>query len=229
VVIWVSMRAFLEPTAYIESDHPAIIRFAQSAVVDAVTPVDKAVRLYYAVRDRIRYNPYCTSITMDHYRAHYVLAQKQGFCIQKAIVLAAAARAADIPSRLGFAIVRNHLATHRLIEMMKTDLFVFHGYNAFFLNDKWVKATPAFDLALCERFGTLPLEFDGSADSIFHPYDRAGKRHMEYVYDYGQFEDFPFNLMLSEFRKYYPHFFDLLKGQGADIAQELSGDFRNEE
>ena len=88
---------------------------------------------------------------------------------------------------------------------MKTDLFVFHGYTTLFLDGKWVKATPAFDIKLCERFGVLPLEFDGSTDSIFHPFDSSGKRHMEYVHDYGVFDDFPFELMIEEFKKYYPH------------------------
>jgi transglutaminase-like putative cysteine protease len=142
-----------------------------------------------------------------------VLARKEGFCIQKAILLAAAARTLGIPARLGYANVRNHLATKKLLKLMKTDLFVFHGYTSLFLDGKWVKATPAFDIKLCERFGTKPLEFDGGTDSVFHPYDSSGKRHMEYVHDYGIFDDFPFEQMLDEFKKYYPHLMDHLSGE----------------
>lgn len=213
------------PTFYIESDHPEIVRFAREAAGDAVTAVEQAVRLYYAVRDGFRYNPYRLSLEKDPYRASYVLAAGEGFCIQKAILLAAAGRSLGIPCRLGFANVRNHLATKKLLELMQTDLFVFHGYTTFFLHGAWVKATPAFDLGLCEKFGILPLEFDGMADSIFHPLDRSGQRHMEYVHDYGQFDDLPYDLMLSEFRKYYPHIWAYYEAQGT-FSQ--TGAFRTE-
>ncbi len=207
------MKEFIEPTSYINCDNPDILRFALEASGAAGSKKDQAVRLYYAVRDGFAYNPYCLTLDKAHYRASYVLERREGFCIQKAILLAAAARALEIPARLGFANVRNHLATKKLLKLMKTDLFVFHGYTALNLDGKWVKATPAFDIRLCERFGTLPLEFDGSADSVFHPYDSSGKRHMEYVHDYGIFDDFPFDQMLYEFEKYYPHLMDHLSGE----------------
>jgi len=207
------MKEFIEPTSYIDSDNPDVLKFASEASGSAGSRKDKAVRLYYAVRDGFTYNPYCLTLDKSRYKASYVLERREGFCIQKAILLAAAARALGIPARLGFANVRNHLATKKLIDLMKTDLFVFHGYTALNLDGKWVKATPAFDIKLCERFGTKPLEFDGGSDSVFHPFDGAGKRHMEYVHDYGIFDDFPFEKMLDEFEKYYPHLMDHLSGQ----------------
>lgn len=199
------MEELLKPSAYIDSNHPDVCRFALEAAGTSDSKKEQAVRLYYAVRDGFTYNPYCLTLMKEHYRASYVIGRKEGFCIQKAILLAAVARALGIPSRLGFATVRNHLATKKMLKLMKTDLFVFHGYTTLFLDGKWVKATPAFDIKLCERFGVLPLEFDGSTDSLFHPFDSSGKRHMEYVHDYGVFDDFPYELMLDEFKKYYPH------------------------
>jgi transglutaminase-like putative cysteine protease len=220
-------KTLLESTTYIESAHPAIMSFAQSATQNSDTTREKAIRLYYAVRDGIRYNPYCTSLTESHYRASYVLEQHQGFCVQKAILLAAVARAVGVPCRLGFAIVRNHLATQKLIDIMQTDLFVFHGYTVFLIDGAWVKATPAFDLALCEKFGVRPLEFDGREDSLFHPYDLSGKRHMEYVHDYGQFDDFPFETMCAEFKRYYPRMYaELAKLDDSPPAKDT--DFRDE-
>jgi len=220
-------ESFLEPTTYIESSHPNIVRFAQEAIRGCATTRERAIRLYYAVRDGIRYNPYCTSLNQAHYRASYVLEQGQGFCVQKAILLASAARASCVPCRLGFAIVKNHLATQKLIEIMQSDLFVFHGYTLFLLGGSWLKATPAFDLALCEKFGVIPLEFDGRTDSVFHPYDREGKRHMEYVHDYGQFDDFPFETMCAEFKHYYPRMYAQLLQLG-DSAPAKDADFRGE-
>lgn len=78
---------------------------------------------------------------------------------------AACGIAAGIPARLGFADVKNHLATPRLTDLNGGDVFHWHAYTDLHLEGRWVKATPAFDLALCERFGVLPLEFDASGSA----------------------------------------------------------------
>lgn len=214
----------MEATYFIDSDNGKIREFARSIVDGAETDIDRAVRLYYAVRDQIRYNPYSMSMDRKSYRASFVLSQKEGFCVPKAILLAAVSRATGVPCRLRFANVINHLVTKRLKEVMKTDLFVFHGYNEFFLEGKWVKATPAFNLSLCEKFGVFPLDFDGRSDSIFHPFDREGRKHMEYVHDYGSFDDFPFETFVDEQRRYYPHLVELARESDARIT----GDFEQE-
>lgn len=73
-----------------------------------------------------------------------------------------------------------------------------------YLAGRWVKATPAFNLSLCEKFGFLPLEFDGRHDSIYHPFDREGRRHMEYVNERGEYDDVPLAAMLATFAEAYP-------------------------
>ena len=216
-------QIYLRPTWFIDSDSPTVAEFAQSTVGDASTDVEKGVRLYYAVRDFVRYNPYAIVPDPNAFRASSVLAARVGFCIQKAILLAAVTRAVAIPSRLGFADVRNHLTTARLRELMGTDVFTFHGYTESYLNGKWVKATPAFNRSLCERFKVRPLEFDGTRDSIFHPFDAEGRRHMEYLRDHGYFADFPLERMEAAFREFYPHLFQ--KGvfwARGDFEQEAS-------
>lgn len=199
------LRQYLSPTYYIESGHQAVIAFAADRSRGCRDDRERAVRLFYAVRDEIVYNPYCYTFEKEKFRASFVLEQGEGFCVHKAILLAAAARSQGIPCRLGFANVINHLSTKRMRELLKTDLFVFHGYNELYLDGRWVKATPAFNAALCEKFNILPLDFDGITDSIFHPFDREGKRHMEYVHNYGTFSDFPLELMQNEAITYYPH------------------------
>ncbi|MBI3949685.1 MAG: transglutaminase domain-containing protein [Acidobacteria bacterium] len=201
------VQIYLQPTQFIDSDSPQVIEFAQSSLQGARTDIDQAIRLYYAVRDGIRYDPYHISFAPEALKASAVLARKTGFCVEKAILLAAGARAVGIASRLGFANVRNHLTTERLRRMIQTDVFVFHGYTELFLDNKWVKATPVFNLSLCQRFGVKPLEFDGRNDSLFHPFDSEGKRHMEYIYDHGQFADLPYGKMVSELKRHYPQLF----------------------
>ncbi len=200
-------QTYLKPTAYIDSDSPAIVSFARTHMAGATGDIEKGVRLFYAVRDEIRYDPYNIVFRPEAFKASNILKKGAGYCVAKAIVLAAAARAAGIPSRLGFADVRNHLSTERLKRLMKTDVFIFHGYTELFLDDHWVKVTPTFNLSLCKRFGVKTLEFDGRKDALFHPYDTKGNRHMEYVRDHGAFADVPFERIAKEFRRIYPEFF----------------------
>ena len=196
--------AYLQATPFVNSDAENVIAFSRRVCGEETDEVAKAVRLYYAVRDGITYTPYCDFRSPDTYRASACLARGSGFCVAKAALLAATARAAEIPARMGFADVRNHLCTPRLRALMNTDVFYYHGYAEMLLGGAWVKATPAFDRGLCDRFGVLPLEFTGLADSLFHPYDRSGRRHMEYVHERGAQADVPAADIMAIFERYYP-------------------------
>ena len=195
--------ATLAPTALIDSDHPAVVAFADRHG-RAGDERRRAVALYYAVRDGFRYDPYRIDLSPAGMKASAVLANGYGWCVPKAALLAAACRAAAIPARVGFADVRNHLATERMRRLMQTDVFYWHGYAEILLENRWVKATPAFNLELCDRFGLLPLEFDGRTDSLYHPFDRQGHRHMEYVAQRGSFDDVPLDRMVADFARLYP-------------------------
>lgn len=198
-------REYLEPTPFIDSQDAGVRAFARRAAGDERDAVKKAVRLYYAVRDGIAYTPYCDFRSPETFRASAVVAKGAGFCVGKAAALAAVARASGIPARVGFADVKNHLTTPRLRALMgDTDVFYYHGYTELHVAGRWVKATPAFDRALCDKFGVHALEFDGAADSLFHPYDRAGRRHMEYVRDRGPARDVPVDAIVATFDRVYP-------------------------
>jgi len=200
----VSDSDFLAPTSFIDSAAPNVVAFARAAVDGVDDDVTRAVRLYYAVRDRIVYTPYCDYRAPDTFRASTVLGKGAGFCVGKAALLAAVARAVDVPARVGFADVRNHLCTPRLRELVGGDVFYFHGYTELQVGGRWVKATPAFDRALCDRFGVRALEFDGRDDSLFHPYDASGRRHMEYLRDRGVYADVPVAEIVATFCEKYP-------------------------
>jgi len=212
------MREYLEPGYYIDSDHPGVAAFA-AAHAAGESPLEKAVSLYYAVRDGIRYNPFLDFSTDAAFRASQCIAAGEGFCVGKAALLAASARAARIPARVGFADVKNHLTTPALRERMGTDLFIYHGYAELFLEGRWVKATPAFNVELCRRFRVKPLEFDGREDSIFHPFDEEDRRHMEYLRDRGNHADVPAGEILQAFRELYP----VLCGLGSAATKERFG------
>ena len=197
-------NTYLLPTAIIDSDHKKIIEFANDTVRGAGNdPVEMAVKLYYAVRDDIWYDPYSPFYLPEHYRASNVLKTKRGFCVNKASLLCALGRACGIPSRIGLATVRNHLATEKLIKYIGSDLFVCHGFIEFYLEDKWVKATPTFNKELCHKHNVVPLEFDGRQDSIFHAYNMEKKQFMEYLEFHGIYTDIPVNAILKAWKKAY--------------------------
>ena len=212
---------YLHASPFVDSDDPAIVAFAREAAGGARTVKDKAIALYGAVRDQIQYDPYLNFSDPGVFRASAVLETGKGFCVGKSAVLAAAARASGIPARPGFADVRNHLTSKRLKESIG-DTFYWHSYTELFIDGAWVKCTPAFDAALCARANIAPLEFDGVNDSLFHPLDRNGRQHMEYLLDRGSFTDVPVATILADFKKYYPTLF-------AAAASDASGaSFRDE-
>ena len=201
-------EVYLKPGRFVESDDSAIVALARTAAGQPADPITTAIRLFQAVRDQIAYDPYVDFNAVETFSAKGVLSQGRGFCIPKAALLAACARAIGIPARLGFADVRNHLASPRLVKANNGDVFRWHSYTELFLEGKWVKATPAFDMALCLRCGIKPLEFDGTTDSIFHPYDEQNQRHMEYVQDRGTYADVPLEQVLATWRRESPALFE---------------------
>ena len=194
---------YLNPTVILDSDHPTVKAHAEKTVNGAGDPVEKAVKLYYAVRDGIWYDPYYPFYLPEHYRASNVLKSGRGYCVCKASLLCALGRACRIPSRIGFADVKNHLATRQLLEFLGSNIFVYHGFVEFYLEGKWVKATPAFNRELCERHHVAPLEFNGREDSIFHPFNLDKKQFMEYVADHGVYADIPVEMLVAGWKAAY--------------------------
>jgi len=199
------IKRSLEPTHYVDSAHQVVVEFAREAVGSspAKNALPRAVQLFYAVRDGLRYDPYAFSLDPATYVASTIALKDKGFCVTKAILLTASCRAQNIPARLGFADVRNHLASGKLRALMGTDVFAFHGYVEMLLEGRWVKATPAFDQGYCEHFGVRPLEFDGSQDALLSEFKPDGARHMEYIRDHGCFFDLPFDGMMAAFERVY--------------------------
>lgn len=197
------LERYLRPTPAIDSDNEEIRDFAEDVTRGAKDEVEVAVRLFYAVRDGIWYDPYTPFHRLADYKASEVLKRKRAFCIPKAVLLCALARSMGIPSRLCFFDVRNHLATKQLIEFLGTDVFVFHGVTELFLKGKWVKATPAFNKELCELHKVPPVEFDGQKDAIFQAFNLEKRQFMEYLRFRGTYEDLPLQEIIEAFKVQY--------------------------
>lgn len=197
------MERYLKPTAAIDSDNPSIKERAHNIIRGKRKITDKAKSLFYWVRDEIKYNPFLAMEALENFRASKTLERGQGFCIEKAAILAALARAVGIPARLHFADIRNYLVSDRLLKVMGTNLFSYHGYTELYINGKWVKATPAFDLKMCQKNRIIPVEFDAQNDAILHSHNLDGKLHIEYVKDHGYCEDVPVDEILARWEKDY--------------------------
>lgn len=194
------MIQYTQSTGTMDYDNSTVSAFAKENAGESTDQRERTISLYYAIRDGIRYDPYNIDLSVEGLRASTTLKHARGWCVPKAILLASCCRVLGIPARLGFADVRNHLSTKRMRERMKTDVFLWHGYTSIYLNGVWVKATPAFNIELCEKFKLRPLDFDGLNDSIYHPFDLAGNKHMEYLKFRGEYADVPINEIKASFQ-----------------------------
>jgi transglutaminase-like putative cysteine protease len=199
-----NIEEYLKPGSIIDSDSRIVVDYMKSILGrEKLSPTEKAVMLYSRVRDDIMYDPYMPFFKPEHYRSSNVIKLERGFCVPKAGLLCAVARAAGIPARVGFATVRNHLITKQLLEFLGCDLFSYHGYTELWLNGKWVKATPAFNSELCALHKVPPLDFDGINDSIFHAFNSANARFMEYITYHGEFHDIPVDIIVKAWEEVY--------------------------
>jgi transglutaminase-like putative cysteine protease len=197
---------YLQATAFLDFEDPIFSAYCAS-IPTGLAPVEVAKLLYLKVRDGFLYDPYHLDIRPSGLIASQICIKKRAWCVEKAIVLAAAARKFGIPSRLGFAIVVNHIGVEKLRTYLQKEEIVFHGYVELFLEDRWVKCTPAFDKRICALSKVEPLDWDGKTDSMFQAFENE-RQFMEYVHFYGEFEDVPVALMNSEMKKHYPQLFE---------------------
>lgn len=195
----------LRPTYFLDSDHPEILTFAQSATMGCTTEKEKTTALFNAVRDNYLYDPYHLDLRPQTLVASNILGRSSAYCVEKAVLLCALLRALAIPARLNFGDVKNHIAVDRIVDILKTDVLVFHGCTEVFLDGNWIKLTPAFNKSLCTRLGVPVLEFDGHNDAVFQQYSKDGSTFMEYLCDHGSFDDLPYAKMLAIFKESYPH------------------------
>jgi len=139
----------------------------------------------------------------EHYKASTTLQKGEGYCVQKAVLLTALARASGIPARLGFADFINHRLAQKYVELQGTNSIVYHGFAELYLNSRWIKATPAYDIDMCNKYRFIPVDFDGENDATLHQLDQDGKPHVEYVRFHGSFQDLPHSEIINATKQAY--------------------------
>jgi len=198
------MDKFLNPTYFINSDSDFVKKTANNIISNGVNKREKAIKLFYWTRDEIKYDAHSLSSMRRRYKASAIIEKGQGWCVQKAVVLAALARVVDIPARLHFADIQNHQTPEKMKGKMGTDIFLYHGYTDLYLDGKWVKTTPAFNKELCDKFGYKTVEFDGIHDAILPSTTLNGEKYVEYLNDRGTDHELPFKEIFRTFYDYYP-------------------------
>lgn len=185
-----------------------IAEFADYSISDK----QKAIGVYTKIRDDWKYDPYSISLSKETYTASSIADKPTGNCVEKSILLIACFRALGLPARLHLGKVKNHIAVERLTEKFGSNELTPHGMVNVFIGDKWLKVSPAFNASLCKMLNVDPVDFDGENDSFLQQYNSEGSRFMEYIDDYGHFEDVPIEFMLNNVKEHYPHIFDTNNG-----------------
>ncbi len=207
------MKYYLTPTYFFDFENEHIQNLIQEFKSDSISEKEKAIQVYLKIRDGWRYNAYRINFNKEAFRASEISQRSEGHCLDKAVLLTTCLRGLGIPARVHLAKVRNHIAVEKLTEKFGTNELTPHGMVDIFLDGKWVKSSPAFNTSLCEKCNVMPLDFDGEKDSIFQEFNQDGKEFMEYVEDYGHFEDLPLDFILQNMKEHYGHFFNRPFGQ----------------
>ncbi len=198
----------LKPTFYMDYDHPLIQEKVRELTegIPKEDDIGKAVKLFYFVRDQIKYSVKNArkSYKKTNWKSSLTLKRGSGFCIPKSILLASLARSIGIPSRLHFVDIVNHMTSERLRKEMGSNLFIFHGFVELFLGGRWVEANCAFDKELCYRKNFPAVNFDGKRDGLFANTNKDGKPFIDYIKDRGVYNDAPHQEIMQVWAEKYP-------------------------
>ncbi len=199
---------YLESTYYFDYENESVQKLISEYENETLSDKEKTIRIYIKVRDYWKYDPYSISLSKEKYKSSYIAKKLTGNCVEKSIILISSLRGLGIPARLHLAKVKNHIAVERLTEKFGSNELTPHGMVSVYLDNNWLKMSPAFNKSLCEKLNVEPLEFDGENNSFLQQFNSEGNRFMEYIDDYGYFEDVPLDFMISNIKEHYPHIFD---------------------
>lgn len=205
------MENYLKETYFFDYSDDSIQSLIEG--LESLSLHEKISTLFLKIRDSWRYNPYAIYTRPEKYRASFLASQEEGHCIDKSTLFIAGLRALGIPARPRLAKVVNHIAVERLTEKLGTHYLAPHGIVDVFVNDQWLKASNAFNKSLCDLYNVNALYFDGTEDAVLQAYNRNEEKYMEYIEDYGHFEDLPFDFIMETFRTNYPQLLEKIDKQ----------------
>ncbi len=81
------MNEFLKSTYFVDYENQIISDFVNSKIEDSMNVKEKAIAIFYAVRDEILYDPYRIVLKPEFMKASSVISRKYGYCVEKSLVL----------------------------------------------------------------------------------------------------------------------------------------------
>jgi hypothetical protein len=189
---------FLGPTQFVESTHPAIVARVRELGLSALSPRARAARLFEHVRTEVRYE-FMARFQREEYLASNILANNQGFCVQKAVLLASLARAADLPAAIVLCDMRDHALPEKVVRSLGTDVMHHPGLNALHVDGAWLMVDASLDPKFLDKKRYPRVAFDGTADALLPAHTIDGARAAEYLTFHGRFADLPFEQTTQAF------------------------------
>tara|TARA_R110002049_G_scaffold61169_2_gene163272 strand:- start:1658 stop:2293 length:636 start_codon:yes stop_codon:yes gene_type:complete len=199
---------YSQPTYYFDFENNSVQNLISEFKTTELNDKEKAIGIYTKVRDNWKYDPYSISLLREKYKSSLIAEKQSGNCVEKSIILISCLRALGIPARLHLGKVKNYIAVEKLTEKFGSNELTPHGMVNVYLNNKWLKMSPAFNKSLCEKLNVEPLDFDGENNSFLQQFNSEGNRFMEYIDDYGYFDDVPVDFMIKNVKEHYPHIFN---------------------
>jgi transglutaminase-like putative cysteine protease len=196
------MREFLSAARFVESEHPAIVARVRELDLLRLPLRERAARLFDHVRNDVRYE-FMAKFTPDDYLASRILEANQGFCVQKAVLLAALGRAAEIPTAIVLCDMRDHALPEKVIRAIGTNVMYHHGLNAFHIDGAWLTVDASLDPKFLDKKRYPHTAFHGTADALLAATTTDGARAAEYVTFHGRYADLPFEQTTAAFTAGY--------------------------
>mgnify|MGYP005619845855 CR=1 FL=1 len=197
---------YLKATRLINADDDAIVAKKRELTRGIDDPNEKARRIFYFVRDQIRY-VFRTGASERAYRASMILNQGRGFCTQKAILFCSLARSCGIPAGIYFFDIADHTLPQNVRQLLGSNILFWHGVTALSLNGNWFRFDATLDRKLVEKNKLISVEFDPNRDCLMSSITQNGTPHIEYIRDHGMVADVSFQQISDRFQQSYPHLF----------------------
>ncbi len=172
-----SLQSFLMPTKYCNCTNKKVKLLAAQITLGKKNDTERAVALFYWVRDNIAY-----TFGSWQKKSSHILKQGRGMCTNKAVLLVALLRSINIPAGFGRMEVlgQEYFGTVTLEEfkpiISKKSV---HYFVYIFLNNSWIKIDPSADISLARKIGYFNpqaelVDWDGKNDAM----EKIDKKHI---------------------------------------------------
>ena len=192
---------YLASTQYLDADHPLVMAEAVDVTRGANSDVERVERIYYYVRDHLRYDVLESFRYLAEGRlaASDVIEHGVALCMGKADSFVALCRAVGVPARVALQTLESpdmefvNPAVRALWQTKQGRPLPWHSLGEAFLNGRWVKLDATIDASTAARFGKpYTQEFDGITDihTVEGPIVRENGSYADYPPQVGQwYED----------------------------------------